>query len=95
MWGVDKDNTVWFKEKTNPDLRMQRKSKRFLILLSRTPLNFKVSVNISVLNTILLLILHSTLYIDHIWGSTRIFRLQVSKSCVNLQSKQWWMGFVH
>ena len=25
MWGVDKDNTVWYKEQTNPDLRMQRK----------------------------------------------------------------------
>ena len=24
MWGVDKDNTVWYKEMTNPDLQMQR-----------------------------------------------------------------------
>merc|ERR1712110_67245 len=23
MWGVDKDNTVWYKEMTNPDLQMQ------------------------------------------------------------------------
>ena len=34
MWGVDKDNTVWFKEKTNPDLRMQRKQNILIILKS-------------------------------------------------------------
>ena len=31
MWGVDKDNTVWYKEMTNPDLQMQRMGNLLLL----------------------------------------------------------------
>ena len=41
MWGVDKDNTVWYKEMTNPDLQMQRMVNLLLFNILITLLQYK------------------------------------------------------
>ena len=80
MWGVDKDNTVWYKEMTNPDLQMQRMVDLLLFQYSYNliALFYPLNLNGYIMLDAFFVIFYSSLHPYYNGRFAGVFRLQVS-----------------